>query len=213
MPKKQIVILKVIAWALCLAPIFIWLYQGFHAQLGANPVDRIQNRTGLVTIRLLMLTLAVTPLRKITGWNWLIRFRRLLGLFAFFYAGIHLLVYSVADHEMNIAEIVADVAKRPFILAGMLGFLALVPLTITSTSGWIRRLGGKNWNRLHKLIYFTGVMGVIHFWLRVKSDHSEPNMYIAVLAVLFAVRLLYWWRGRPPAASAPVHVPVAAESE
>ena len=213
MRKKQIVILKVVVWALCLAPIVIWMYQGFHAQLGANPVERIQNKTGLVTIRLLMLTLAVTPLRKISGWNWLIRFRRLLGLFTFFYAAIHLLVFSVADHEMNIAAIVADVAKRPFILAGMLAFLALIPLTITSTAGWIRRLGGKNWNRLHKLIYLTGVAGVIHFWLRVKSDHREPNLYIAILAVLFAARLVYWFRGRAAAGSAPLRAPAAAQSE
>lgn len=202
MSKRQVVIFKVLVWALCLAPIAIWTYQGFNAQLGANPVDRIQNETGLVTIRLLMLTLAVTPLRRITGWNWTIKFRRLLGLFTFFYASIHLLVYSVADHQMDIAEIVTDVIKRPFILLGMAGFLALVPLAITSTAGWIRRMGGKNWNRLHKLIYFTGVAGVIHFWLRVKKDHSEPNLYIAILAVLLAIRAFYWWRGRGAKASA-----------
>jgi sulfoxide reductase heme-binding subunit YedZ len=213
MSKKQIVILKVIVWVLCLAPIAIWVYQGFHAQLGANPVDRIQNKTGLVTIRLLMLTLAVTPLRRITGWNWLIRFRRLLGLFTFSYAVIHLLVYSVADHEMNIAEIVTDVSKRPFILIGMLGLLAMVPLAITSTGGWIRRLGGRNWNRLHKLIYVTGVAGVIHFWLRVKKDHSEPNLYIAILAVLFAVRLFYWLRSRPAAAPAKPRLEPVAEAD
>jgi methionine sulfoxide reductase heme-binding subunit len=215
MGKRQIVILKVILWALCLAPIGIWIYQGLHAQLGANPVERIQNRTGLVTIRLLMLTLAITPLRRITGWNWAIKFRRPLGLFTFFYAFIHLLVYSVADYQLNIAEIVKDVAKRPFILLGMAGFLSLVPLAITSTTGWIRRLGGKNWNRLHKLIYFTGVAGVIHFWLRVKADHSEPNMYIAILAVLLAIRIGYWWRGRgaKAAARAPRPLQPATETE
>jgi sulfoxide reductase heme-binding subunit YedZ len=193
-------------------PIAIWTYQGFHAQLGANPVDRIQNKTGLVVIRLLMLTLAITPLRRITGWNWTIKFRRLLGLFTFFYACIHLLVYTVADYQLNIAEIVKDVTKRPFILLGMLGFLAMVPLAITSTAGWIRRMGGKNWNRLHKLIYFTGVMGVIHFWLRVKKDHSEPALYVCILVVLVGIRLIFWVRSRQQA-TRPALAPAAAEGD
>ena len=211
MSKRTLVSLKVLVWILCLAPIAIWVYQGFHSQLGANPVDRIQNQTGLVTIRLLMLTLAITPLRRITGWNWTIKFRRLVGLFTFFYAFIHLLVYSVADNQLDIAAIVKDVGKRPFILLGMLGFLALVPLTITSTTGWIRRLG-RNWNRLHKLIYFTGVMGVIHFWLRVKKDHSEPALYVAILVVLLGMRLIFWLRSRQRAAK-PELAPVTAEGD
>lgn len=202
MNKKQIVILKILMWALCLAPIALWAYQGFHGQLGANPVDRVQNKTGLVVIRLLMVTLAITPLRRITGWNWLIKFRRPLGLFTFFYGVLHFLVYSVADHQLDVSEILRDVAKRPFILVGFAGLVAMLPLSVTSTTGWIRRLGGKNWNRLHKLIYFSGVMAVVHFWLRVKKDHSEPNLYIAILAGLFALRLVHWWRGR--GAQAPV---------
>jgi sulfoxide reductase heme-binding subunit YedZ len=212
MSKRTLVTLKVLVWILCLAPIAIWTYQGFHAQLGANPVDRIQNNTGLVVIRLLMLTLAITPLRRITGWNWTIKFRRLLGLFTFFYAFIHLLVYTVADYQLNIPEIVKDVAKRPFILLGMLGFLAMVPLAITSTAGWIRRLGGKNWNRLHKLIYFTGVMGVIHFWLRVKKDHSEPALYVCILVALMGIRLISWVRSRQQATARRL-VPVTAEAD
>jgi sulfoxide reductase heme-binding subunit YedZ len=212
MSKRTLVALKILVWILCLAPIAIWTYQGFHAQLGANPVDRIQNKTGLVTIRLLMLTLAVTPLRRLTGWNWTIRFRRLLGLFTFFYGFIHLLVYSVADHQLDIAEIVKDVTKRPFILLGMLGFLAMIPLAITSTAGWIRRLGGRDWNRLHKLIYFTGVMGVIHFWLRVKKDHSEPALYVSILVALLGLRLLFWVRSRPKSAQ-PVLAPATAEAD
>ena len=212
MSKRTLVALKFLVWILCLAPIAIWTYQGFHAQLGANPVDRIQNKTGLVTIRLLMLALAVTPLRRLTRWSWTIKFRRLFGLFTFFYAFIHLLVYSVADHQMDIAEIVKDVTKRPFILLGMLGFLAMVPLAITSTAGWIRRLGGKNWNRLHKLIYFTGVMGVIHFWLRVKKDHSEPALYVSILVALLGLRLLFWLRSRPKSTQ-PTLAPATAEAD
>jgi sulfoxide reductase heme-binding subunit YedZ len=212
MSKRTLVTLKVLVWILCLMPIAIWTYQGFHAQLGANPVDRIQNKTGLVVIRLLMLTLAITPLRRITGWNWTIKFRRLLGLFTFFYACIHLLVYTVADYQLNIAEIVKDVTKRPFILLGMLGFLAMVPLAITSTAGWIRRMGGKNWNRLHKLIYFTGVMGVIHFWLRVKKDHSEPALYVCILVVLVGIRLIFWVRSRQQATNRRL-VPATAEAD
>lgn len=212
MSKRTLVTLKVLVWILCLLPIAIWVYQGLHDQLGANPVDRIQNKTGLVTIRLLMLTLAITPLRRITGWNWTIKFRRLLGLFTFFYAFIHLLVYTVADNQLNIAAIVKDVAKRPFILLGMLGFLAMVPLAITSTAGWIRRMGGKNWNRLHKLIYFTGVMGVIHFWLRVKKNHNEPAVYVCILVVLLGIRVLFWIRSRQRAASRSL-TPATAEGD
>jgi sulfoxide reductase heme-binding subunit YedZ len=212
MSKRTLVTLKVLVWILCLLPITIWVYQGLHDQLGANPVDRIQNKTGLVTIRLLMLTLAITPLRRITGWNWTIKFRRLLGLFTFFYAFIHLLVYTVADNQLNIAAIVKDVAKRPFILLGMLGFLAMVPLAITSTAGWIRRMGGKNWNRLHKLIYFTGVMGVIHFWLRVKKNHNEPAVYVCILVVLLGIRVLFWIRSRQRAASRSL-TPATAEGD
>ncbi|HTL30079.1 MAG TPA: protein-methionine-sulfoxide reductase heme-binding subunit MsrQ [Tepidisphaeraceae bacterium] len=212
MSKRTLVALKVLVWILCLAPIAIWVYQGFHTQLGANPVDRIQNKTGLVVIRLLMLTLAITPLRRLTGWNWTIKFRRLLGLFTFFYAFIHLMVYTVADNQLDIAAIVKDVGKRPFILLGMLGFLAMVPLAITSTAGWIRRMGGKNWNRLHKLIYFTGVMGVIHFWLRVKKDHSEPALYVSILVVLLGMRLIFWVRSRQRAARSAL-TPVTAEGD
>jgi sulfoxide reductase heme-binding subunit YedZ len=212
MSKRTLVTLKVLVWILCLLPIVIWTYQGFHAQLGANPVDRIQNKTGLVTIRLLMLTLAITPLRRITGWNWTIKFRRLLGLFTFFYAFIHLLVYTVADNQLNIAAIVKDVAKRPFILLGMLGFLAMVPLAITSTAGWIRRMGGKNWNRLHKLIYFTGVMGVIHFWLRVKKNHNEPAIYVCILVALLGMRVLFWARSRQKTTSRSL-TPATAEGD
>jgi sulfoxide reductase heme-binding subunit YedZ len=212
MSKRTLVTLKVLVWILCLLPITIWVYQGLHDQLGANPVDRIQNKTGLVTIRLLMLTLAITPLRRITGWNWTIKFRRLLGLFTFFYAFIHLLVYTVADNQLNIAAIVKDVAKRPFILLGMLGFLAMLPLAITSTAGWIRRMGGKNWNRLHKLIYFTGVMGVIHFWLRVKKNHNEPAVYVCILVVLLGIRVLFWIRSRQRAASRSL-TPATAEGD
>ena len=212
MSKRTLVTLKVLVWILCLLPITIWVYQGLHDQLGANPVDRIQNKTGLVTIRLLMLTLAITPLRRITGWNWTIKFRRLLGLFTFFYAFIHLLVYTVADNQLNIAAIVKDVAKRPFILLGMVGFLAMVPLAITSTAGWIRRMGGKNWNRLHKLIYFTGVMGVIHFWLRVKKNHNEPAVYVCILVVLLGIRVLFWIRSRQRAASRSL-TPATAEGD
>jgi sulfoxide reductase heme-binding subunit YedZ len=136
----------------------------------------------------------------------------LLGLFTFFYAFIHLLVYTVADNQLNIAAIVKDVAKRPFILLGMLGFLVMVPLAITSTAGWIRRMGGKNWNRLHKLIYFTGVMGVIHFWLRVKKNHSEPALYVCILVALLGIRVLFWARSRQQAVQRSL-TPVTAEGD
>lgn len=211
MTKRTRIILKILVWALCLAPLAIWAYQGLHAGLGANPVDRIQNKTGLVTLRLLMVTLAITPLRRLTGWNWAINFRRLFGLFTFFYAFLHLLVYSVADHQLNIGEIVRDVTKRPFILLGMTGFLLMVPLAVTSTAGWIRRMGGKKWNRLHKLIYATGVLGVIHFWLRVKKDHSEPALYVWMLALLFGLRIIFAIGKQRKTSSAPTSLRPATE--
>lgn len=211
MSKRRLVLLKAVTWLLCLAPLGLWVYEGFHAQLGANPVERIQNSTGLTTIRLLMVTLAVTPLRRLTGWNWTIKFRRLLGLFTFFYGCLHLLVYSVADHQMDVGEIARDVAQRPFILLGMVALLAMLPLAITSTAGWIRRLGGKNWNRLHKLIYMSGVAAVGHFWLKVKKDHSEPALYVAILAVLLAARLFLWIRGKRGPAAVPAKLTPTTE--
>jgi methionine sulfoxide reductase heme-binding subunit len=164
--------------------------------LGANPAEYITRSTGDWTLRFLLLTLTVTPLRKLTGWNWLIKFRRMLGLFAFFYVCLHMLSYVAFDHVFDLAEIFRDILKRPFITIGFLAFLLLIPLAATSTDAMVRRLGSKRWLRLHRLVYGIAVLGVLHFWLMVKRDVTEPAIYAAILALLLGYRV-YKARARP----------------
>jgi methionine sulfoxide reductase heme-binding subunit len=202
MTQRRIVMLKIAVWALCLTPLGILVYDGFHAQLGANPIERIMNDLGFYTLVLLMTSLAVTPLRRLTGLNWLIRFRRLLGLFAFFYVFLHFATYVALDQEFSLDAIFTDIAKRPFITVGFLAFVLLIPLAATSTSWSIRKLGGKNWNRLHKLVYFSAGAGVVHFWWKVKADYFEPNTFAAILAVLIGYRLVIWATNRRTASTA-----------
>ena len=163
--------------------------------LGIDPVETLAIETGTAAITLLLCSLAVTPLRRLTGWNELIRFRRLLGLMAFFYAVLHVATYVVFDQEGSIALIAADVWEHPWVLFGMTAFLLLIPLAITSTKGWIRRLGGKRWNRLHRLVYPAAIAAVLHFLLAVKLDVRKPVLYIVILAVLLSVRVV-WARQR-----------------
>src|SRR4051812_6397328 len=204
MTQRNIVILKVIAWLACLEPALLLLYQFATHDLGANPIERITLSTGTATLVLLMVTLAITPLRKFTGLTWLIRFRRLFGLFAFFYVMLHFATYIVLDKFFDWHSIIGDLTKRPFIIVGFTAFLLLIPLAVTSTAGWIRRLGGKRWNLLHKLIYVSAAFGVIHFWWKVKADHFEPAIYGIVLAVLMLARVVLWARSkakRPPSSA------------
>ena len=173
--------------------------------LGADPVAEIEHRTGLWALRLLLLTLAVTPLRQLTGKPVLLRFRRMLGLYAFFYACLHLAAYLALDLGGYWAQIFEEIAKRPYITVGFTAWLLLVPLAVTSTAGWIRRLG-RHWVRLHRLVYLVAVLAVLHFWWIVKSDYREPLLYAVVLAVLLGWRL--WKRlamrpARRPAARLP----------
>jgi sulfoxide reductase heme-binding subunit YedZ len=158
---------------------------------GANPVETLTHHTGLWGLRLLLLTLAVTPLRRLTGWNWLLRFRRMLGLFAFFYVCLHLGVYLVFDHFFDWQGIGADILKRPYITVGFLAFLLLIPLAVTSTNSMIRRLGGRRWQRLHRLVYVIGVLAVLHFAWLVKADLLQPAIYGLILAVLLGYRLAF----------------------
>jgi methionine sulfoxide reductase heme-binding subunit len=160
--------------------------------LGANPVKEMEHFMGEWNIRFLVLTLAVTPVMKVTGWGWLIRYRRIFGLLAFLYIFLHLTIYFVLDVELSGALLVEDVAKRLYITLGMAGFLLLVPLAITSTKGWIRRLGNKRWNALHWLIFPAVVLGMIHYYMAVKRDIREPLFYGLIFAVLF------WFRLRKP---------------
>lgn len=155
--------------------------------LGADPVAEIEHRLGLWALRLLMATLAITPLRQLTGLNLLVRFRRMLGLYAFFYACLHLSAYLVLDLRGYWTQIFEEIVKRPYITVGFAAWLLLLPLAVTSTTGWIRRLG-RHWTRLHTLVYAAGVLAVLHFWWLVKSDIREPALYAAILALLLGWR-------------------------
>jgi sulfoxide reductase heme-binding subunit YedZ len=170
--------------------------------LGADPVAEIEHFLGLWALRLLMLTLAITPLRQLTGQAVLVRFRRMLGLWTFAYATLHLSAYLVLDLRGYWATIFEEIAKRPYITVGFTAWLLLLPLAITSTTGWIRRLG-RNWARLHKLVYAIGVLAVLHFWWLVKSDVREPALYAGILAVLLGWRAVNAWRTRRAAMLSP----------
>lgn len=179
---------------------------GTTRALGANPIDTLTDVTGIWALRFVLLSLAITPLRRLTGWNVLIRYRRMLGLFAFFYAGLHfttwigldqgllwplILPEAAGDQAVTFDVILRDIAKRPYITVGFTGFVLMIPLAVTSTAGWIRRLGGRWWNRLHRLAYVTGVCGVVHFLWLVKVVEAEQITYAVILAVLLGLRL--WW--------------------
>jgi sulfoxide reductase heme-binding subunit YedZ len=204
MPLMSIRAAKPLVFVACLVPFLLLIGSGvgIGGSLGANPIDKITDVTGTWTLRFVLITLAVTPIRRLTGWNAIIRFRRMLGLFAFFYGSLHFLTWSVIDQGLALQFIGKDIAKRPYITVGFLGFSLMIPLAITSTAGWIRRLGGKRWQLLHRAIYATAVCGVIHYLWLVKSDINRPLTYGAILAVLLGIRVWYAWRPKPkPAAT------------
>jgi len=181
---------KPLLFAACAAPAVVMLLAAFGKgpmDLGADPVNRLIHACGITALRLLLLTLAVTPLRKLTGWNDLVRLRRMLGLFAFFYVLAHFTVYAWLDQELNLHRIGADILKRPYITIGMLALLLLVPLAITSTNRMMRRLG-RRWTQLHRLVYLIAALGLWHFWWQVKKDIREPLLYVAIFLVLMAFR-------------------------
>ena len=157
--------------------------ESLQRHLGANPIEVITHATGDWTLRFLLITLSITPIRKLTGRLWLIRYRRMFGLFAFFYGTLHFLTYIWLDKFFDLHEMLHDIAKRQFITVGFTGFVLLIPLALTSTTGWIRRLGGKRWQALHRLIYFSAIAGVIHYWWLVKADIHLPLEYGVILAV------------------------------
>jgi sulfoxide reductase heme-binding subunit YedZ len=195
-PDKFVRALKVFAFLACLGPAILLTWKGFHERLGANPIDVITRSTGKWTLTFLLITLAVTPLRKLAGVPWLVRFRRMLGLFAFFYGSLHLMTYVWLDKFFNVQEMLHDIAKRKFITAGMTAWTLMLPLAVTSTAGWIRRLGGKRWQMLHKLIYVSAAAGVIHFVWLVKADLRRPLAYGAILAILLTYRIIIWAAAR-----------------
>jgi sulfoxide reductase heme-binding subunit YedZ len=193
MSPRSIGRLKLLLFFVCLVPLAILVMQAFGVAgmgLGANPVEELIHRFGLWGLRFLLITLAISPLRNLTGWNWLIRLRRMFGLFSFFYILMHFLAYSGIDQRFDLAAILEDVVKRPFITIGFTAFLLLIPLAVTSTNAMMRRLG-RRWQKLHRLVYLVAILGVWHFYWQVKLDTLEPLIYIVILAVLLGYRL---WR-------------------
>ena len=188
---------KPLVFAACLVPFGLVVSDTLNitGTLGANPVEEILDRFGNWGLRFIMITLAITPLRRLTGWNWLARFRRMLGLFTFFYVLLHFLTWLILDQGVLLAAIIEDIAKRPFITIGFAALLLLLALAVTSTNGMRRRLG-RRWQKLHNSVYVIAILGVWHYWWQVKQDITEPAIYAAILAALLGIRL--WWRRTGP---------------
>ncbi len=183
---------KPVVFVACLGPLAHLGWKAYMGLLGANPIEVITHATGDCTLRFLLVTLAITPLRKLSGQLWLIRFRRMFGLFAFSYGVLHFLTYIWLDKFFDLHEMLKDVGKRRFITVGFTALVLLIPLAVTSTRGWIRRLGGKRWNLLHRLIYVSAIAGVIHYLWLVKADIRKPLQYAFVLGLLLGYRVLAW---------------------
>lgn len=190
---RRIAAAKVLLFLLALLPLAHLSYGAFANPeiLGANPAEFITRATGDWALRMLLVTLSLTPLRRITGWNWVLRLRRMAGLFAFFYAVLHFSSYVSFDHVFDIGAIAMDIVKRPFITVGFVCLLLLVPLALTSTNAMVKRLGGRRWLQLHRLVYVVAPLGVLHFWWMVKRDLTQPIIYAAVLALLLGIRLAW----------------------
>jgi sulfoxide reductase heme-binding subunit YedZ len=184
--------LKPIVFVACLVPFGSLVYRAVWGDLGANPVETITNSTGIWTLRLIVATIAITPLRWLTKWNPIIQLRRMIGLFAFFYGTIHFSIYFVLDRSLMFDGLWEDIVLRPYITVGFLAFVLMIPLALTSTKGWIRRLGGRRWNLLHRLVYVTAMLGVVHYLWKVKLDVTNPLYYAAIVAVLLGVRAFRW---------------------
>ena len=198
------IVLKPLVFLASLGPAAWLVWAAITGNLSPNPLADLTNETGVWTLRFLCITLAITPLRRLTGWNGLIRFRRMTGLFAFFYGTLHFLIYVIADRFAGldfpdgivavstirnlVKSVGEDIYKRPFITIGFTAFMCLLPLAITSTTGWIRRLGGRRWQALHRLVYAAGIAGVVHYWWLVKADVRRPETYAAIVAILLAIR-------------------------
>jgi sulfoxide reductase heme-binding subunit YedZ len=193
---------KPLVFAVALEPAAWLVYNAFWGDLGVNPVETITNHTGIWTLRFIVLTLAISPLRWLSGFNPLTLLRRPLGLFAFFYGTLHFMTYFVLDHSLVFDGVWEDVVKRPYITAGFTAFVLMIPLALTSTTGWIRRLGGRNWNLLHRLVYVTALGGTLHYFWKVKLDTTNPVYYFAIVGVLLAARV--WKAVAKRQAAAPV---------
>jgi sulfoxide reductase heme-binding subunit YedZ len=183
--------LKIPVFLLCLGPTAVLTWKFFTDKLGANPLEVLQHSTGNWALIFLCITLAITPFRRLLHQNWLIRFRRMAGLFAFWYGCLHLATYVVFDQFFDFRAMLHDVVKRPFITAGMTAFTLMVPLAITSTSGWVRRMGGKRWQLLHRAVYFSAIAGVVHYYWLVKSDETMPVRFAVVVGLLLGYRVVH----------------------
>jgi sulfoxide reductase heme-binding subunit YedZ len=187
-------------------PMALLGWDALHHQLGANPVNFAILTTGMCALVFLVLTLLVTPLRKISGWNWLIFSRRTLGLYAFFYALLHFLIFFFQDRQGSVSSTLSEMVKRKYLMVGITGLLVMVPLAVTSTNAMIKRLGGKRWRALHRLAYVAALAGVIHYYMQVKKDVRQPLVFAAVLAVLLGYRLVVSRRGSQPVPAAPAAI-------
>jgi sulfoxide reductase heme-binding subunit YedZ len=204
--RDRIAAFKPLVFVLCLLPLAQLVWDAVHGTLGTDPVARLEHRSGDWALRLLLATLAVTPLRRLGGWHKIVRFRRMLGLFAFFYVSVHLTIYLAIDLGGFWSQLLGEIVKRPYITVGFAAWLLLIPLALTSTQGAMRRLG-RNWQRLHRLAYLIALLGVLHYLWLVKADHREPALYLAVWIVLMLARLpLKMRERRPPPAKAAVAI-------
>jgi sulfoxide reductase heme-binding subunit YedZ len=197
--------IKAVLFVVCLMPLGLLIWRGFNGGLTANPIEFITHTTGWWTLAFLLITLSVTPARRLLDMPWLLRLRRMLGLYAFFYACLHFLTWLVVDQFFDWNEIVKDIVKRPYITVGFSAFVLLLPLAATSTNAMVRRLGAARWQALHRTVYVIAILGVVHFWWLVKKDIREPLAFAGVLAVLLAVRLVFARRKRVVTASARAH--------
>lgn len=215
-PRDRIAISKPFVFLLCLLPLALLVWDTSMNQLGTDPVARLEHASGAWALRFLLITLAVTPLRMLTKWNGLIRYRRMLGLFAFFYSTVHLVIYVVVDLGGFWSQIFGEIAKKPYITVGFLAWLLLIPLAVTSTKAMMRRLG-RNWLRLHRLVYVIGLLGVLHFVWQVKFGEKiaviEPFVYAAIFVALMLFRVPGWWRrARQRRAARPVPIAAARDT-
>jgi len=195
---KQALILKVVLFILSLGPCARLVIGAFTNNLGTNPVELLTRSTGTWTLVFLCITLGITPVRKLTGWNWLSQYRRMFGLFAFFYVCLHFTTYIWFDQYFDVQSIVKDVIKRPFITVGFAAFVLLIPLAITSNNYLTRKLGAKRWQALHRLVYLICILGVVHYWWLVKRDLTQPIIYAVIVAAFLVARLI--WRNKKPKA-------------
>ena len=206
MKEDDIRFAKLLVLVNAAVPLALLGWDAFNHQLGANPVNFAILTTGLTGLVFLLLTLLVTPLRKISGWNWIISFRRMLGLYAFFYICIHFSIFFCLDRSFSVSSTLTEMVKRKYLIIGSIGLLVMVPLAVTSTNAMIKRLGGKRWRALHRLAYVAAIAGVIHYYMQVKADVRQPLAFAAVLTVLLGYRVMEYLR-KPKPAPVPVVKP------